>query len=261
MKLVIGLGNPGPRYAQTRHNVGFMVLDQFLRLCPGPKQQEKFAGLLYRVFIDEQPLSLLKPTTFMNLSGVAVEQALSFYKLPLESLLVITDDMALPTGTVRLRRSGSDGGHNGLASICQYLASEDFPRLRIGIGPSDLPDSADYVLAEFSDVSSTGNVTGAWTAEAIGVDMLSNDGQDPLYLIVEDSSGKSVTVTHPDPGAVQSSSWQDWLIPLSQLDSLRLNRIKTVVIGAGYPDGSQAGSEGILYIDDVRVGSPLPTGE
>ncbi len=151
MKLVLGLGNPGPRYAQTRHNVGFMVLDQFLRLSPEPKRQEKFAGLLYRVFIDEQSLALLKPTTFMNLSGIAVEQAMSFYKLPLESLLVITDDMALPPGTIRLRRAGSDGGHNGLASISQYLASENFPRLRIGIGPSDLPDSADYVLAKFSD--------------------------------------------------------------------------------------------------------------
>ena len=151
MKLVIGLGNPGPRYAQTRHNVGFMVLEQFLRLCPVPKGQEKFAGLLYRVFIDEQPLALLKPTTFMNLSGVSVEQAVSFYKLPLESLLVITDDMALPVGTIRLRRAGSDGGHNGLASISQYLASENFPRLRIGIGPSELGDSADYVLGKFSD--------------------------------------------------------------------------------------------------------------
>jgi len=128
-----------------------MVLDQFLRLCPQPKKQEKFAGLLYRVFIDEQPLALLKPTTSMNLSGIAVEQAMSFYKLPLESLLVITDDMALPPGTIRLRRAGSDGGHNGLASISQYLASDNFPRLRIGIGPSDLPDSADYVLAKFSD--------------------------------------------------------------------------------------------------------------
>ncbi len=151
MKLVVGLGNPGPRYTQTRHNVGFMVVDQILRFCSGPKQQEKFAGLFNRVFIDEQPLGLLKPTTSMNLSGVAVEQAMSFYKLPLESLLVITDDMALPPGTIRLRRAGSDGGHNGLASISQYLASEEFPRLRIGIGPSDLPDPADYVLAEFSD--------------------------------------------------------------------------------------------------------------
>ncbi len=151
MKLVVGLGNPGPRYAQTRHNVGFMVLDQILRQCPEPEQREKFAALFYRVFIDEQPLALLKPTTSMNLSGIAVEQAVSFYKLPLESLLVITDDMALASGKLRLRRSGSPGGHNGLASISQYLDSQDFPRLRIGIGPSDLPDPADYVLAKFSD--------------------------------------------------------------------------------------------------------------
>ncbi|MCK4851016.1 MAG: aminoacyl-tRNA hydrolase [Phycisphaerae bacterium] len=151
MKLVVGLGNPGPRYAQTRHNVGFMVIDQILRLCPGPKQQEKFAGLFNRIFIDEQPLALLKPTTSMNLSGIAVAQAMSFYKLPLENLLVITDDMALPPGKLRLRRCGSPGGHNGLASISSHLASENFSRLRVGIGPPNLPDPADYVLAEFSD--------------------------------------------------------------------------------------------------------------
>ncbi len=151
MKLVVGLGNSESRYAQTRHNVGFMVIDQILRLCPQPKQKEKFAGRFNRVFIDEQPLALLKPTTSMNLSGIAVEKTMSFYNLPLESLLVITDDMALTTGKLRLRRGGSDGGHNGLASICQYLASDDFPRLRIGIGKSDLPDPADYVLAKFSD--------------------------------------------------------------------------------------------------------------
>ena len=151
MKLVVGLGNSEPRYEQTRHNVGFMVLDQILRLCPQPKQEKKFAGRFNRVFIDEQPLALLQPTTSMNLSGIAVEQAMSFYKLPLESLLVITDDMALETGKIRLRRAGSPGGHNGLASVSSYLASEDFPRLRVGIGNSDLPDPADYVLAKFSD--------------------------------------------------------------------------------------------------------------
>lgn len=151
MKLVVGLGNPGPRYAQTRHNVGFMVVDQVLRRCSGSKVQEKFAGVFSRVFIDEQPVGFLKPTTFMNLSGVAVEQAINFYKLPLESLLVVTDDMALAPGKLRLRRCGTAGGHNGLDSIRRHLASENFPRLRVGIGRSDLPDSADYVLAGFSD--------------------------------------------------------------------------------------------------------------
>ena len=150
MKLVVGLGNPGPRYAQTRHNVGFMILDQIIRLYSGCQDREKFAGLLSQVVIDDESLVLLKPTTFMNLSGIAVEQSMSFYKLPLEKLLVITDDLALEPGKLRLRRSGSTGGHNGLGSICQYLASEDFPRLRVGIGSSDLPDPADYVLAGFS---------------------------------------------------------------------------------------------------------------
>ena len=149
--MIVGLGNPGPRYAQTRHNVGFMVTDQILRGCPQAKKQEKFAGLFSRVLIEEQSVGLLQPTTSMNLSGVAVSQAMNFYKLSPEQLLVVTDDLALAVGKLRLRRSGSPGGHNGLASISQYLSSEDFSRLRIGIGPSTLPDAADYVLAEFSD--------------------------------------------------------------------------------------------------------------
>ena len=189
MKLVVGLGNPGPRYVQTRHNVGFMVLDQFLRLCPQPKQQEKFAGLFNRVFIDEQPLALLKPTTSMNLSGIAVAQAMSFYKLPLESLLVITDDMALPPGKLRLRRSGSPGGHNGLASISSHLASENFSRLRVGIGPSNLPDPADYVLAEFSDqqwpsiadaLDKAAQAVSCWACDGIDVAMNSFNAPEEL---------------------------------------------------------------------------------
>ena len=109
MKLVVGLGNPGSMYGQTRHNVGYMVIDQIIRLYSGGKEREKFAGLFSQVIIDGEPLALLKPTTFMNLSGVAVEQAKSFYKLPLEKLLVITDDMALAPGKLRFRRSGSAG--------------------------------------------------------------------------------------------------------------------------------------------------------
>ena len=152
MKLIVGLGNPGPRYAQTRHNLGFMVIDQLSRRWPGAEMmQEKFAGLFSKARVEDQPVGLLKPTTFMNLSGIAVEKAMKFYKLDLEQLLVIADDLALPPGRLRIRQSGSSGGHNGLASVTERLATEDFARLRIGIGPSDLPDSADYVLAKFSD--------------------------------------------------------------------------------------------------------------
>ena len=151
MKLIVGLGNPGLRYAQTRHNVGFMVIDQLIRRWPQQKEQEKFAGLFSQARIEDQPLGLLKPTTSMNLSGIAVSKAMKFYKLPLDHLLVIADDLALPPGRLRLRPAGSSGGHNGLASVRQHLATDDFARLRIGIGPSDLPDPADYVLAKFSD--------------------------------------------------------------------------------------------------------------
>ena len=151
MKLIVGLGNPGPQYAQTRHNVGFMVIDEFLRRCPQTKMHRKFAGLFCRALIDDQPVGLLKPTTSMNLSGIAVAKAMKFYKLATHTLLVVADDLALPPGKLRLRRCGSSGGHKGLASVAQQLATDDFARLRIGIGPSDLPDPADYVLSKFSD--------------------------------------------------------------------------------------------------------------
>ncbi|NIA06053.1 MAG: aminoacyl-tRNA hydrolase [Actinobacteria bacterium] len=151
MKLIVGLGNPGLRYAQTRHNVGFMVIDQLLRSWPPQKEQEKFAGLFSKAHLEDHPVGLLKPTTSMNLSGISVGQAMKFYRLDLDQLLVIADDLALPPGRLRIRRSGSSGGHNGLASVSQHLGSDSFARLRIGIGPSDLPDSADYVLAKCSD--------------------------------------------------------------------------------------------------------------
>jgi len=151
MKLIVGLGNPGIRYAQTRHNVGFMVIDQLSRLWPGHKEQEKFAGLFSKARLENQPVALLKPTTSMNLSGISVAKAMRFYRLDLDQILVIADDLALPPGRLRIRRAGSPGGHNGLASVTEHLGTESFARLRIGIGPSDLPDSADYVLAGFSD--------------------------------------------------------------------------------------------------------------
>ena len=151
MKLIVGLGNPGLRYAQTRHNVGFMVIDQLIRPWPQRKEKEKFAGLFIDGRIEDQPVGLLKPTTSMNLSGISVAKAMKFYGLETDQLLVIADDLALPPGKLRIRRAGSSGGHNGLASVTQHLGTDNFARLRIGIGASDLPDPADYVLAKFSD--------------------------------------------------------------------------------------------------------------
>ncbi len=115
--------------------------------------------------------------------------------------------------------------------------------------------SGNSVLAEFSDVAFTGNVTGAWAAEAIGIPMTSNDGQDPLYIELVDSSGKTAQIDHPDPAAVQIDQWQEWEIPLDQITGIRLDRIKSILIGVGYPNSAQSGSEGVLYIDDLRVGA------
>ena len=150
MRLLVGLGNPGSKYAETRHNVGYMVLDQFAQRWPGQKWRAKFSGDFTDVVFEDHRLGLLKPATYMNNSGLAVRQVMDFYRMDLENLLVVTDDMALDPGRLRLRRSGSPGGHNGLASITELLGTEEFARLRIGIGHSDLPDSADYVLGRFS---------------------------------------------------------------------------------------------------------------
>ena len=150
MRLLVGLGNPGSEYAQTRHNIGFMVVDRFAQHWPGQKWRAKFSGDFAEVVFEDRRLGLLKPTTYMNVSGLAVRQVMDFYKLDLESLLVVTDDMALAPGRLRLRRSGSPGGHNGLASISEHLGTEDFARMRIGIGRNNLPDSVDYVLGRFS---------------------------------------------------------------------------------------------------------------
>lgn len=151
MKLVVGLGNPGPQYDQTRHNVGFLVLDRLARRhAPGAVARSRFSGVCIEARIDDEPLLLLKPTTFMNRSGQAVTEAVRFYKLnPVDDLLVIVDDIALACGVLRIRGEGSAGGHNGLGDIEQKLGSNVYARLRIGIdGPGQIPQK-DYVLGRF----------------------------------------------------------------------------------------------------------------
>lgn len=147
MKLVVGLGNPGKEYDHTRHNVGFMVLDQ-LKL--DWQEQKKFKGLLAK----QGDLLYLKPTTFMNHSGEAVRAVMDYYHVTVPELLVVFDDKDLPLGTIRFRTKGSSGGHNGLKSIIAHIGSEEFARYKIGIAPTDpervMGDTADYVLAKFS---------------------------------------------------------------------------------------------------------------
>lgn len=150
--LVVGLGNPGPKYEWTRHNMGFLVIDQLADRADIPVQKLKFQALTNTALIGGQSVLLMKPTTYMNLSGQAVGQAARFYKIPPERVLVISDDVALPQGKLRIRRSGSAGGHNGLKDIIAHLGSDQFPRVKVGVGGKPHPDSdmADWVLSTFT---------------------------------------------------------------------------------------------------------------
>lgn len=150
--LVVGLGNPGPKYEWTRHNMGFLVIDKLAERESIPVQRLKFKALTNTAVIGGRSVLLMKPTTYMNLSGEAVGQAARFYKIPPERVLVISDDVALPQGKLRVRRSGSAGGHNGLKNIIAHLGSDQFPRVKVGVGGKPHPDSdmADWVLSPFT---------------------------------------------------------------------------------------------------------------
>jgi len=150
MKLIAGLGNPGNEYEQTRHNVGFMVLDALADRFGTKIRQKKFNALVEEVYADGTKLLLVKPQQYMNRSGHAIATAAGYYKLASTEMLIVTDDMALDVGRLRLRAKGSAGGHNGLKDIISRLGSDNFPRLRVGIGESDRMDAADYVLSRFS---------------------------------------------------------------------------------------------------------------
>ena len=150
--LVVGLGNPGPKYEWTRHNVGFLVVDELAERASIPVQKLKYKALTNTTVIGGQSVLLMKPTTYMNLSGESVGQAARFYKIPPERVLVISDDVALPQGKLRIRRSGSAGGHNGLKNIIAHLGTDQFPRLKVGVGDKPYPDRdmADWVLGKFT---------------------------------------------------------------------------------------------------------------
>lgn len=149
-KLIVGLGNPGSEYDQTRHNAGFMALDGLARRFGTSIRRRKFNGLTEEVTDGDQKLLLLKPQQFMNRSGRAVADAAGFYKIAAANILVVTDDLALEVGRLRLREKGSSGGHNGLKDIISALGTDAFARLRIGIGSRGSREAADYVLSKFA---------------------------------------------------------------------------------------------------------------
>lgn len=152
-QLIVGLGNPEPKYLDTRHNIGFMVADACAQAWGLSWQEEKrFQGLVAEGMArGGKKIRLLKPLTYMNLSGQSVRAVYDWYKLSVESVLVVYDDLDLPVGRLRLRKSGSAGGHNGMKSIIAHLGGENFPRLRLGIGKSNLPDKTiSHVLGKFA---------------------------------------------------------------------------------------------------------------
>ena len=177
MKLVVGLGNPGRRYRGTRHNVGFAILGELARRFATGGAKAKFHGEAVEADLDGQRALLLSPLTYMNHSGTSVQEAKRFYKIPDEDLLVLCDDLNLPVAKLRFRAKGSSGGQKGLEDILRRLGTEDFARLRIGIGsPPEGWDWADYVLSKFTEqempaieeaVGKAADAVAVWAREAV----------------------------------------------------------------------------------------------
>ncbi len=151
--LIVGLGNPGDKYEFTRHNAGFMCVDFLAQKENFKINKLKYKSLMADVDIAGHRCLVMKPQTFMNLSGEAVRDAVQFYKIPPENVIVIFDDISLDVGRTRIRRKGTDGGHNGIKSIIYHLNSDNFPRIKVGVGkkPLEWEDLADWVLSRFSN--------------------------------------------------------------------------------------------------------------
>ncbi|RKY25646.1 MAG: aminoacyl-tRNA hydrolase [Planctomycetota bacterium] len=186
MKIVLGIGNPGREYQGTRHNVGYMVIDVLARRSGVSGGKSRFRAITAEVRIAQEKVILVKPVTYVNLSGLAAAAALSYYDLDLEDFLVICDDMNLVPGKIRLRRGGASGGHNGLKSIAEAVHTDEFPRLRIGIGPPP-GNGANHVLSRFRGdeadlmdraVQTAADAVETWAAE--GMEAAMNKFNAPL---------------------------------------------------------------------------------
>jgi PTH1 family peptidyl-tRNA hydrolase len=149
MKIVVGLGNPGGRYHGTRHNVGFAVVDGLAQSPNAGRFQSRFSAQVAELMEGDEKVLLVKPETFMNLSGRSVRQVVDFYQLPLTDLLVVCDDVNLPLGKLRVRAKGTHGGHNGLRDIQNHLGTTEYGRLRIGVGAAEPGEMVDHVLGRF----------------------------------------------------------------------------------------------------------------
>ncbi|KGR76572.1 aminoacyl-tRNA hydrolase [Ureibacillus manganicus] len=151
MKLIVGLGNPGKQYEHTRHNIGFECIDELAKKWDAPLNQMKFNGMFTTIHRPEGKVMLLKPLTYMNLSGECVRPIMDYYDIEIEDVIVIYDDLDLEIGKLRLRQKGSAGGHNGIKSLIQHLGTQEFNRIRVGISrPPVGMKVADYVLSKFT---------------------------------------------------------------------------------------------------------------
>lgn len=186
--LIVGLGNPGKRYENTRHNAGFMVVERIAERLPLGTTRSRFQAELAETRDGERRVVLAKPQTFMNESGVAVGQLARWYKVPRERLLVIYDELDLPFGQIRLRPNGSDAGHNGMTSIIQHLRSQEFARLRVGIGRPRSGSTVPYVLSAFASdeqrqlptvIDRAADAALAWLLDGIDVAMNEYNRRQP----------------------------------------------------------------------------------
>ncbi len=185
MILLVGLGNPGRRYEDTRHNAGFLVVDRLAERLGPVTWKEKFRGVHASAELGGNKLVLLKPQTFMNESGRSVQPAIAFFKVPLARVLVVHDELDLPFGTLRLKHGGGDAGHNGLRSIRQHLGSGEYTRLRVGVGkPSGDFRGADFVLQAFA------------SADRADLDEVLDRAVEAVTLFVEKDLSEAMNVTN-----------------------------------------------------------------
>lgn len=191
--LIVGLGNPGPKYEKTRHNIGFEVVDALAKSWEAPHATPKFQGLFAQINRSGVKVLLLKPETYMNLSGRSIQEAIHFFKLdPSSQLLVINDDLDLPSAQLRLRLAGGAGGHNGLKSIIECLGTENFARLRVGIGRSEKIPTENYVLGKIPK------------AEQPAFDEAITQAQEGIESVLKDGLSKAMNVINVKRGNHES---------------------------------------------------------
>jgi PTH1 family peptidyl-tRNA hydrolase len=194
MKMVVGLGNPGRQYAETRHNVGFMTIDELARRHGAAEASQRMGAWSARARIAGQDVLLVKPQTFMNLSGEAVGRLWRWYKLGLEDVLIVSDDIDLPFERLRLRARGSAGGHNGLRSIFRHLGSQEIARLKIGVGRPASDEARDYVLSPFS------------REEREALPLLLSRAADAVELALREGAVAAMNVVNGTGGAESAAS-------------------------------------------------------